>query len=151
MGFKLRIHFHRVDNIVLVYEYKTLESKIRAHNIHRKIRVAVDQRLMLSVSIYTVVVTTILNVTLSFIKYLFENMGADWWKSRKNRVCITLYKHENFSACRMDFTEIQKSRIVQNSGFRIKNINRRGLYSRRKWGKVFSTTTIYNQRQMPLA
>ena len=49
-------------------------------------------------------------------------MGADWWKPRKNRVCIALYKHDNFRACHADFTGTGKNKIVQNSSFRIKNI-----------------------------
>ena len=38
-------------------------------------------------------------------------MGADWWKPRKSRVCITRFKHEHFRACRVD---LKKNKIVQN-------------------------------------
>ena len=58
-------------------------------------------------------------------------MGADWWKPRKNVFArITRYKHENFCACRMAFTGIL-NKIVQNSGFRIKNIGKTS-YGQRK-------------------
>ena len=58
-------------------------------------------------------------------------MGADWWKPRKTVFIITLYKHENFRACRVGFTGIlNKNKLVQNSGFRIKNMNKRSVYSR---------------------
>ena len=43
-------------------------------------------------------------------------LNADWWKPQKNSVCKTRYKHDEFLACRVDFT-----------GMYIKNMNKRSL------------------------
>ena len=49
-------------------------------------------------------------------------MGADWWKARKARLCITRYKHENFCASCAEIMGILDKNI-KNNEFRIKNIN----------------------------
>ena len=55
-------------------------------------------------------------------------MGADWWKPRNNRACITRYKHGDFCACRVDFTGILNKQNRSKYGwFRIKHINKRRL------------------------